>query len=317
MEQDKPARRRKILRFTAPRRAAFLEFLARTGNLTAAAAAVGIDRSTAEQRRKRDADFELGCREALAAADQALTGAEGAFDVDGVSGASGGDFSVIKRSRSGRTQIIRAGAKRWSKGIEARFFAALSICGNVAAAARAVGFTEGCIWQRRRKWPAFHRRMEEGLDEAEINIEFRLASMGSDLGAVGLEENDGGARASTALGTNGIAALPFDPDLALRFLKWRQQKRHGRAAPRGKSPRERPFEEVVDSIMAKVEAIDRHENKRLLEEGWSQDDATGRMIPPGWVRSAPPSAEGCDELDWDGCEPLSPPGELHIGPRHD
>ena len=279
MEQDKPPRRPKVLRFTAPRREAFLEFLGKTGNLTAAAATVGIDRSTAEQRRKRDAEFELGCRAALAEADRALAGAEDAFGADGQ-----GAFTVIKRSRSGRTQIIRAGAKRWSKAIEDRFFAALSMCGNVAAAARAVGFTEGCIWARRRNWSAFRARMEEALDEAEINIEFRLASMGCDLGTAGGEEAGMGTVTSDC-------PLPFDPDLALRYLKWRQLKRTGQSGRRGRFPAERPFEEVVESIMTKVEAIDRHENKRLLEEGWNQDEETGRMIPPGWVRADPPSPE--------------------------
>jgi hypothetical protein len=278
MTQDKPSRRRRVLRFTAPRREAFLVFLAQSGNLTAAAAAVGIDRSTAEQRRKRDAEFELGCRAALAEADLALAGAEDAFGAEGQ-----GAFNVIKRSRRGRTQIIRAGAKRWSRAIEDRFFAALSVCGNVAAAARAVGFTEGCIWARRRNWSAFRARMEEALDEADINIEFRLASMGCDLGAAGGEAGMGTVTSD--------CPLPFDPDLALRYLKWRQLKRTGQSGRRGKYPAERPFEEVVESIMTKVEAIDRHENKRLLEEGWSQDEETGRMIPPGWVRRDPPSPE--------------------------
>ena len=152
MEQDRPRRRQKVKRFTAPRRAAFLEFLRRTGNFKAAAKATGIDRSTAEQRRKRDAEFEILCREALAEADRALAGAKNAFDAAGQ-----GEFNVIKKSRSGRTQIIRAGPKRWCRMIEDQFFAALAICGNVAAAARAVGFSEGCIRTRRRKWPAFQR----------------------------------------------------------------------------------------------------------------------------------------------------------------
>lgn len=67
-----------------------------------------------EQRRKRDADFAICCREALAEADRALAGAEGAFDAAGQ-----GAFNVIKKSRTGHTQLFRAGAKRWSRAIEA------------------------------------------------------------------------------------------------------------------------------------------------------------------------------------------------------
>ena len=74
MAQDKPSRRRKVLRFTAPRRAAFLEFYRGSGNWTAAAQAVGIDRSTADQRRKRDAQFALDCIAAREEADRRLAG---------------------------------------------------------------------------------------------------------------------------------------------------------------------------------------------------------------------------------------------------
>lgn len=270
-------------RFTAPRRAAFLEFLRKTGNYQAAAAAVGIDRSTAEQRRKRDADFAIGCREALAEADRALAGAEGAFDAAGQ-----GAFDVIKKSRTGHTQLIRAGAKRWSRAIEAQFFAALAACGNLAAAARAVGFSEGCIWRRRRTWPAFQRRLEEALEEAELNIEFRLASMGCDLAASARDWPGAGEGPSAALGTGETGPLPFDADLALRFLKWREAKRAGPSGRRARWQRPpRGIEEVRASILKKVTAIHRHDRAQKLAAGWSEDEE-GHLIPPGWVRKDPP-----------------------------
>ena len=60
--------------------------------------------------------------------------------------------------------------------MEERFFATLAVCGNIAASARAVGFSQSCIDQRRRKWPDFARRLEETLDDAELEIEFRMAA---------------------------------------------------------------------------------------------------------------------------------------------
>jgi hypothetical protein len=287
MDQDKPRRRRKLLRFTAPRRAAFLEFLRKTGNYQAAAAAVGIDRATAEQRRKRDADFAIGCREALAAADRALAGAEGAFDAAGQ-----GAFNVIKKSPTGHTQLIRAGAKRWSRAIEAHYFAALAACGNLAAAARAVGFSPSCIAQRRRKWPAFQRRLEEALEEAELNIEFRLASMGCDLAASARDWPGAGeveTETREGMGTVGSnCPLPFDADLALRFLKWREAKRTGPTGRRARWQRPpRGIEEVRASILKKLTAIHRHDRAQKLAAGWSEDEE-GRLIPPGWVRKDPP-----------------------------
>jgi hypothetical protein len=295
MAQDKSPRRRKILRFTAPRRAAFLEFYRGSGNWTAAAEAVGIDRSTADQRRKRDAQFALDCLAAQAEADRRLAGAEGAFDAPGQ-----GDFSVIKRSRRGRTQIIRAGAKRWSKKVEERFFAALATCGNVAAAARAVGFTEGCIWTRRREWPAFRRRMEEVLDDAELRIEFRLAATGCDVAAAAGEDAEG--RPSTlrpgsgepVLGTNEDKAAegacdsppeaaPFDPEFGLRFLKWREEKRRGRGA-QGRPVQRVTLSELDESLRKKLAILNRRDAERKHAEGWTLDEAAECWIPPGWVR---------------------------------
>jgi hypothetical protein len=279
MAQDKSPRRRKILRFTAPRRAAFLEFYRSSGNWTAAAEAVGIDRSTADQRRKRDAQFALDCIAAQAEADRRLSGAGGAFDAEGQ-----GEFSVIKRSRRGRTQIIRAGAKRWSKKVEERFFAALATCGNVAAAARAVGFTEGCIWTRRREWPAFRSRMEEVLDDAELRIEFRLAATGCDVAAAGQEgSDDGGEQAAEGGCDTPPDAAPFDPEFGLRFLKWREEKRRGRGA-QGRPVQRVTLSELDESLRKKLAILNRRDAERKHAEGWTLDEAAECWIPPGWVR---------------------------------
>lgn len=56
--------------------------------------------------------------------------------------------------------------------------------------------------------------------------------------------------------------VPFDPDFALRFLKWREEKRRGavnRGAAVAAPP---PIEEVTERIIAKIEAIERHERRR-------------------------------------------------------
>lgn len=289
---ERKQRRPKVRRFTAPRRAEFLDYLRQTGNFGAAARAVEINRSSAEQRRKRDAEFAIGCAEALAESDRRLAGAEGAFDCPGH-----GEFNVIKRGRGGRTQIVRAGAKRWSRTIEDRFFAALSMCGNVAAAARAVGFTESCIWRRRRTWPDFRQRMEDVLDDAEIRIEYRLAAIGSDVAAAGPGRSDG----SEGTGNGGQAEteaepIRFDPDLGFRFLKWREDKRRGRS-PRGGRPEKRwTFEESIQLLDKKLKAFGAREEKRMLAEGWSRDEE-GRLIPPGWVRAGDRGNQGSRDAE--------------------
>ena len=282
MEQGRPSRRRKVRRFTAPRREAFLAFYGRTGNWSAAAKAVGIDRSTADQRRKRDAQFALDCMAAKDAATRLLTGARDCFE-----GVADAERETIKRGPHGRAMIVAARKGKWCKSVEEIVLAVLRRSGNVAGAARAAGISEGTIWARRRQWPAFRERMEEALDEAEVVLEFRLATMGN---APGDDEDDLGT------GTSDCplpAPEPFDPDLALRFLKWREAKRQGREGGRNgrrwaRPPR--PFAEVKHSILTKLSAFDRYQRAQKLAQGWSEDEE-GRLIPPGWVRKNPPAGE--------------------------
>ncbi len=291
-EEEKAPERAPRMRLSAERRDRFLEVLGQTGNRRFAAEAIGVDPRLMDQRRRFDKVLDRQWEAALDQAHRRLSGADGPFDCIG-----GRELNVIKKGRGGRLMIVASGPKRWCKAVEDRFFATLRMCGNVAASARAVGFGESCVWQRRAKWPGFARRMEEVLEEAEMRIEYRLAAMGSELAAAGAgtgtvtfphgdDKFDDAVRKSDC-------PLPFDTDLALRFLRWREQKRHG-FGPRGrrrKGPPDRTFDEAVQSILTKVEAIESHDNRRKLEEGWSQDEE-GRMIPPGWIRAEGRREEG-------------------------
>jgi molybdenum-dependent DNA-binding transcriptional regulator ModE len=284
MDGTKKPRRRKVKRFTAERRAAYLAHLRRTGNGVAAAKAIGMHRDCAEQRRKRDAAFALDCAAAEAEAARTLAGAKDCFD-----GVDDPARQIIKRGPHGRTMIVATRRGKWSKKVEAIFLDALRMHGNISAAARAAGVSTTLIWTRRRDWPAFRERFEEALEEAEVALEFRLAFQGNMI----LNEAPPGEQAGTgAAGEPAAEPAKFDPDLALRFLKWRQQKKTGRDPRRGrhKGPPDRSIEEAVDSILRKVEAIERHRARKKLAEGWQQDE-NGYMIPPGWVRGGPAAGE--------------------------
>lgn len=266
----------------------FLAILGETGNRRIAAEAIGVEPRLMDQRRRFDPWLDRQWGEALARAERRLAGASGPLD-------TGRAFNVIRKGAGGRTQIVAAGPKRWSRKSEDTFLAALGMCGNVAAAARAAGFSESCIWQRRRKYPAFAAAMEAVLEEAEIRIEFRMAAMGSELAAAGLERWDAGEDGSTTGPDAPGGAVsgpcppePFDPDLAFRFLKWREGKRLGRQPARGRAtPRRMTFEEAIGALDKKLKAFGaRHERERLAQ-GWVKDE-NGYMIPPGWVRAAPP-----------------------------
>jgi hypothetical protein len=235
-------RRRKVLRFTALRRETYLEALAETGNMRAAAEVIGFRRNRMDGIRKRDPAFAADCAAALRTADARLKGAEWQFE-----GVDGPEFQTLRRCRNGRVQIIAVGPGRWSKRVEDRFLAILSQCGNIEASARAVGFAGTDIFRRRRQWPGFDRRMAEALDEADVRLEFRLACHGNTVPPEGDAPVD-------------CPEVPFDPEFALKYLKWRQEKKAG-GGRRGRIPAPPSIEAVTEKIVRRVEAIKRHRER--------------------------------------------------------
>lgn len=232
--------KRPLRRFTQARREKFLEVLGQTGNRRMAAEAIGFDARLMDQRRGYDPLLDRQWIEALDQADRRLAGIDGPYDP----AAGDSPVVVVKVGSNGRLQMQKAGEKRWSRAVEDRFFATLAMCGNIAASARAVGFSQSCIDQRRRRWPDFTRRLEEALDDAEVEIEFRVAA-----------EVQG--KFSGADGRPAIEPGPLDMDSAMRFLKWRQEKRAGRGR-RGRVPEPPSIEAVTEKIVRKVEAIRKH-----------------------------------------------------------
>jgi molybdenum-dependent DNA-binding transcriptional regulator ModE len=231
--------------FTKDRRDTYLANLRRTGNHEAAAREAGVSAAAARRFRRRTPDYEALCAEAEREAHARLAGAEGPED-----GVLDPAFESIRRGADGRMKVQARGKRRWSKTKEDRFFAVLRECGNIAASARAAGVSREAVWKRRRDWPAFARRMKEALDEAEVILEFRVACLGTNW----TEEADGPERDETAETVS--APGPFDHEFALRFLKWREDKRRGKGGAMAALP---PADEARARILRKIEAIKRHE----------------------------------------------------------
>lgn len=167
VEAKRPPRR-----LTQARRERFLEVLGQTGNRRMAAEAIGFEPRLMDQRRHYDKLLDRQWAERLEQADRRLAGIEGPYDP----ALGDAPVVVVKRGSNGRLMLQKAGEKRWSRTVEDRFFATLAMCGNIGASARAVGFSQSCIDQRRRKWPDFARRLEETLEDAEVEFEFRVAA---------------------------------------------------------------------------------------------------------------------------------------------
>jgi hypothetical protein len=253
--------RRPLAPLGGEERALFLKVLRETGNRRAAAAAIGVGPRAMDQRRAHDPELDRDWRAALDEAHLALALAKGPFDCP-----QGTARNTIRRGKNGRLQLVAAGEERWSAAVEERFKEALRACGSVRAAAQAVGFTESTVWQRRRAWPVFAAMIEELLEEAELGLELRIASMGSNV--LPVETGTVASNRPRKKGEEGaaMAPMPFDADFAMRFLKWREEKRRGggRWAPRAKPP---SIEEVTEKIVSRVEAIKRHRRREEDRNG--------------------------------------------------
>lgn len=261
-------------------RRAFLRGLGRSANARLAAREAGIDHGTAYAHAARNPAFDRAWRRALAIGERradALARAQESVPVGGI--AAGRDWRgtelVVRRTRGLPTQLVPAGKGRWSKTAEDLFFAALADCANVRRAAAAAGFSTTAIYKRRMGCPIFQAKWAAAVETGHARIEMGLieaATRALDVDAIAVPEE--AARASVSE--------------ALAILKMHHARTESGGKARGGrfTPRPRTLDEVRDSILRKLEALDRHGEDERLEQGWSRDEE-GNMIPPGWVRAGP------------------------------
>jgi len=279
--RKRAARRLARVRWSVELGEQFLAIVRVTGNAKAAALALGAPSAFAN-RMIRDPDFKRRAREAAEEADARLRGAPNAFPHapkprpaplgDGgrlLTGDELGDIlrpgrkrpqkqrePVIRRNSRGRHQVTFAREHHWTADIEADFLARLAATGNFDASARAVGFSPTAVHERTRKWPAFKQDCDEALEAADVRIGYRLVAH-----AHALLRTPGEPR------PKGEEEVPFDPDKAMKILATLEARREGRTHRQRKGPPERTFEEAVESIVRKVEAIKRHKALMAREKG--------------------------------------------------
>jgi len=140
-------------------------------------------------------------------------------------------------------QRIRINGKWWSPEAEASFLDHLAASCNVAWSAEQAGFSAPTVYNHRRSDANFARRWMEALADGYIRLETEL------LGTA----------------TAYVERLRADPELPLKHMSVQQAisllNRHGKGgdpATRGGrfTPRPRSPDEVRDSILAKLEAIE-------------------------------------------------------------
>jgi hypothetical protein len=243
------------------RSARFLRALEESGNVSLACQTAGIGKDRIYRLRREDPAFAAAWDSAKAEfARQAE--AEDGIDLEALRR----DGLAVRRGRGGTVQIVSAHPAAWTKRDEELFFAYYRESGNVSASARAAGFSGKAAWERANAVPAFRERLAEAKREATERLDFYLVEEGTNL-------------------LKGADGRPRDPQLAMWLLKREDARAAGtlkRGAAVGAPP---PIEEVTESILRKVEAIERHRNRERLAEGWTQTE-DGDWIPPGYGRIA-------------------------------
>jgi hypothetical protein len=236
----KPPRRRYV-RFTRWRRAHFFRVLEETGHAQMAAAAAGVSLGCIYRLRRLEPGFTEKMVAAVAEADERLAAGQSGDSHVTVTGAAvtgaGQQALVIRRGRGGQLRVMAAGRHWWTERHDALFFDHLRATGSVAASARAAGFTPKSAWNRRDRLPGFARAMDEAREDADLELQFRLAADAE--GRSGDDYVRPGER--------------FDGEQAKAKLTFRENRRRGNHAPRRRPPP--PIEAVAERIDRLVRAV--------------------------------------------------------------
>lgn len=296
----------------------FLALLAETGNAREAARRLGRP-NTFHNRRRRDPEFRAKWDAIVAEVDGRLKGARSAFPERKAAGEAGTFTSdcpglrarsaeelggmlqpgrkrpqtrpepVIRRTSNGRLQVSFAREGHMTSEIEADFLERLAATGNFNRSALAVGFEPASVKQRMTKWPAFREACTKALDEATAMLDFRLVQHAHALLRTG-EEVRAERDEMEAAGAGGGEEIPFDPAMAMRILGFIERRRAGHTGfgRRRNAPSERSFDDAIASVLAKIEAIERHEammKARRAQQGAGEGD--GQEQRGGGIEPAP------------------------------
>ena len=173
--------------------------------------------------------------------------------------------TTIQTGRHG-TQLLTTRGHRWSDEAEELFLDHLAATANVTASARACGFTTEALYCRRRKDSAFLQRWDVALAQGYAHMEALLVQ-----------------RAIEAL--EGFAPDPDTPiiirDMTVKdaLILLGHHRRTIEGGPRSRRDWARPksLDEVRESILRKLEAIDRAHRAEQSAQAEAEADALGAM----------------------------------------
>jgi hypothetical protein len=152
--------------------------------------------------------------------------------------------TVLRASGKDGPQRIRVNGKWWTPRAEETFLDSLAASCNVTWSAAQAGFSAVTVYNRRRADPAFAARWQAALEQGYCRLEVELVGTATDF----------------------LARLRLDPDLPLKAMSVKEAisllgmhravVRNGEARRPGWHARPRTLDEMRDSILAKLEAIE-------------------------------------------------------------
>ena len=73
---------------------------------------------------------------------------------------------------------------------------------------------------------------------------------------------------------------------AIRIVQLHGSKAQQQQRIEEMQPPDEEIEAMRERLFNKLERLRRREMPRMLEQGWSHDEAHDCMVPPGWVRAS-------------------------------
>lgn len=152
---------------------------------------------------------------------------------------------VVRDGKDG-PQLVEAGPHRMSEAELDRFLDHLAASCNATWSAKQVGFSREAIYKRRRNDPAFHTRWQAALAQGVARIDMLLVQRAEDFLAGRAPDPD-----------SPIPTMTVQDAIAILKLH-RATVADGEGKRPGWRGRPRSLDEMRDSILRKLSAIERH-----------------------------------------------------------
>ena len=154
--------------------------------------------------------------------------------------------SRVRIGPTGREQQVRSGGWQWSDEAEEIFLDSLAASCNVSLSADAAGFSTPTVYRQRRLRPDFADKWQAALAQGYARLEATLIEAANDS----LIDVDYDA-------TRPIPRMTIDQAMNLLRSHRNEVLGNARGTP-GRNPRRRDIAEVRNSILKKIDAIERH-----------------------------------------------------------